>query len=187
MEGAMTDRDASQLFDGFLQDLDDLSYLNEHKPLLAHYTSINVMEQILRNDELWLSNPLFMNDIEEVRFGINEGVRLFEELDFEKIARTSQYVSVLRQAFHAFYQKFNQEHAFDTYVFCLTEHDANNADGKLSMWRGYGHQGNGAALVFNTGLLKGANPRSPLLISKIRYASSKKQAWMDKTEIGQLV
>jgi hypothetical protein len=35
-----------------------------------------VLEAILRNDEVWLSNPLFMNDMEEVRFGINAGANL---------------------------------------------------------------------------------------------------------------
>lgn len=30
------------------------------KPLLpAHYTSVQVVEQILRNDEIWFGNPLY--------------------------------------------------------------------------------------------------------------------------------
>ena len=38
-----------------------------------------MLEAILLNEELWLSNPLFMNDKEEVNFGINTGANLFEE------------------------------------------------------------------------------------------------------------
>ena len=33
--------------------------------LLAHYTSVQVVEQILKHEELWFSNPLYMNDLEE--------------------------------------------------------------------------------------------------------------------------
>ncbi len=39
----------------------------QRKPLLAHYTSIQNLEKILLNNEVWFSNPLFMNDIEEHR------------------------------------------------------------------------------------------------------------------------
>ena len=46
-------------------------------PLLVHYTSLENVEKILRNEEVWLSNPLYMNDLEEVRFGVNEGVDIF--------------------------------------------------------------------------------------------------------------
>jgi hypothetical protein len=42
-------------------------------PLLAHYTSIKAMEAILKTNKVWFSNPLFMNDLQEVRFGITEG------------------------------------------------------------------------------------------------------------------
>jgi hypothetical protein len=45
--------------------------------LLAHYTSIETAERILKNDELWLSNPLYMNDLEEMRVGIAVGNELF--------------------------------------------------------------------------------------------------------------
>ncbi len=34
------------------------------KPLLlAHYTSVQVVEQIVKHEELWFSNPLYMNDL----------------------------------------------------------------------------------------------------------------------------
>ncbi len=38
--------------------------------LLAHYTSVETVERILRDEELWFSNPLYMNDLEEMRAGI---------------------------------------------------------------------------------------------------------------------
>ena len=65
MEGIQTDEGFAQL-----------------APLLAHYTSITVLESILRNEQLWFSNPLFMNDTQEIRFGINEGIALFEASEY---------------------------------------------------------------------------------------------------------
>ena len=44
-------------------------------PDLVHYTSMQTLECILRDKEIWFSNPLFMNDLEELRFGMNEGAR----------------------------------------------------------------------------------------------------------------
>ena len=42
-------------------------------PLLSHYTSIGVFEQILKNKEIWLTQPLFMNDWQELQRGMIEG------------------------------------------------------------------------------------------------------------------
>src|SRR5687768_9747708 len=47
------------------------------RPLLAHYTSIQTLERIMANDEVWFSNPLYMNDMEELRFGMQEGLAAF--------------------------------------------------------------------------------------------------------------
>ena len=63
-------------------------------------------------------------------------------------------------------------------MLCLTEHDQDDNDGLLSMWRGYGRSGDGAALVFNTSFIveQGA---SPLCITKVRYVSTEKRvAWL---------
>jgi hypothetical protein len=47
-----------------------------------------------------------------------------------------------------YFQSFDMNDAFDTYIFCLSEHDRSHTDGLLSMWRGYGQHGSGVALVF---------------------------------------
>src|SRR5262249_26012047 len=47
--------------------------------LLAHYTSVEIAEKILRDEEVWLSNPLYMNDLEEMRAGIGLGSQIFPE------------------------------------------------------------------------------------------------------------
>ena len=43
-------------------------------PLLAHYTSIRTLERIAQTGEIWFSNPLYMNDVDELRYGMNLGL-----------------------------------------------------------------------------------------------------------------
>lgn len=72
--------DATEIFKLFEPPFADLrgdDCFPKYRPLLAHYPSISVLEAILRSNEVWFSNPLFMNDMEEVRFGINAGASLF--------------------------------------------------------------------------------------------------------------
>lgn len=139
--------------------------------LLAHYTSIRAVERILQSNEIWLSNPLFMNDHQEMRFGINEGGRLFStEKILKRAGVTADRMEYLRQCFVHFYQAFDSNEAFDTYVFCLSRHEPGNTDGLLSMWRGYGKHGSGAALIFDPNAIEPV-VTSPLIVSEVRYAS----------------
>jgi hypothetical protein len=63
-------------YDGLYSDLETKTSPTEPL-LLAHYTSVEVAEKILRDEEVWLSNPLYMNDLEEMRAGIGLGSQLF--------------------------------------------------------------------------------------------------------------
>ena len=38
---------------------------------LAHYTSMDTLEKILRHKQLWMSHPFFMNDHQEMVFGLS--------------------------------------------------------------------------------------------------------------------
>jgi len=83
-----------------------------------------------------------------------EGRRIFWDLQtIIDLPSASTRVKLITDEFDYYLNKFDQEHAFDTYVFCLSEHNASNTDGLLSMWRAYGGHGSGAALVSNTGSL----------------------------------
>ena len=146
---------------------------------LAHYTSIDVLEKIAATDEIWFSNPLFMNDLEEVKFGILQGgemlrasKRLLNSLNSDK--RCSVFVDSLNR----YVAQFDQDHLFDTYVFCLSRHDENNTDGRLSMWRGYGGNGRGAAIIFDTSKIV-LQADTPLILSRVFYGSADKRlAWV---------
>lgn len=149
------------------------------KPLLAHYTSISTLNAIMSNDEVWFSNPMFMNDVEELRFGMNEGLQAFLRSDTIKAAcGDEQRHKALTDAFVGYYNRFAEEHAFDTYIVCLSKHDAHDTDGRLSMWRGYGNNGDGAAIVFDVSKLA-HNESSPLVLAPVHYASTvERRQWI---------
>ncbi len=69
----MDDHGVYRLFAPLWDDLRPEDAFNVKKPLLAHYTTVQTLERILTTNEVWFSNPLFMNDLEEVRFGLLEG------------------------------------------------------------------------------------------------------------------
>jgi Protein of unknown function (DUF2971) len=136
--------------------------------LLSHYTSVETVEKILKDDELWFSNPLYMNDLEEMRAGIGIGSQIFPQFA-QNAAQTADRIRYLVETFNHYMAHLATEAALDTYVFCLCEHDLNDTNGLLSMWREYGRKGNGAALVFNTQKIR-YQPHNPLLIVKVNYA-----------------
>ncbi|MFT4097771.1 MAG: DUF2971 domain-containing protein [Rhodoblastus sp.] len=162
-----------QLFNtAVFADLQHTPQFYDKKPLLAHYTSIATLEAILRNNEFWFSNPLYMNDLEEVRFGINEGVTAFLSSGLiEAACGTKERATAFRQSLSFTHSRFDREHAIDTYVFCLSEHDPSDTDGLLSMWRGYAANGNGVAIVFDTGKLIRRDD-TPLIIAPVVYATT---------------
>jgi hypothetical protein len=152
----------------------------EVTPFLAHYTSIDTCEKILIKKEVWFSNPLFMNDVQEVRFGVIEGTeRAILNASVREACETAERSEKLNQAIMAYRQEFDQKHALDTYLFCLSEHDPNDDDGLLSMWRGYGANGDGVALIIDTSKIE-AREDTPFVIAPVQYASDEQRlAWLD--------
>jgi hypothetical protein len=185
-----TDEEILRLFDPL-----NSAFAHQPRPanqfLLAHYTSIRVMESILKNSEVWFSNPLFMNDLQEMRFGLNEGTKFFSNIELLKRAGGNEArTEILQKSYFHYFNHFDANQAFDTYVFCLAEHDPKDNDGLLSMWRGYGQHGNGAAIVFDPSKITEV-PTSPLMVSKVLYVKdveriaqiqSSLNSWVELTE-----
>jgi Protein of unknown function (DUF2971) len=173
----MQDEEINALFSHVYKTIHNLVTTDE-RPLLAHYTSLAVLEKIIQTNELWFSNPLFMNDLQEVRFGMLEGRKAFDDLFLSpqviEACGSNERASLIHQWFHHYFNDFDMNQLFDVYVFCLSQHDPKNEDGLLSMWRGYGGNGTGAALVFKTDFIT-LDTGSPLLIAKVRYASEQER------------
>lgn len=174
-----TDEQIYEQFNPLFSDVADEADFPAKRPLLAHYTSIPNLERILESEEVWFSNPLVMNDLEEVRFGLLRGSELFHVSDVILNACGSpERFAKLRDAFNQCFRTFDEQHVLDTYVFCLSVHDESDTDGLLSMWRGYGSRGNGAAIVFDTNDL-GVVDASPLIIARVHYASANERlSWL---------
>jgi hypothetical protein len=151
------------------------------RPLIAHYCSVNTLEAIVRNEEMWFSNPLYMNDFEELTFGIWRSREKFRESELIRSAfRSPERYEAFRQHLEGIYTQFENGLAFDIYIACFSEHDPTDNDGLLSMWRGYGANGGGVAMIFNTAALTEV-PASPLKVAKITYGTVEERlGWMDQ-------
>jgi hypothetical protein len=171
-----------------MSDLNPNEHFPEVRPLLAHYTSVDVLELILKNGEVWLSNPLFMNDTQEIRFGMFEGMSIFRSAAkaLRDACRDERLFTAIVAAFDHYANDFIEKGALDVYLFCLSEHLPNDRDGRLSMWRGYGADGNGAAIVFDTGKASYVE-ESPLLLVKVRYEDYDRQRERLKGYVDQFI
>jgi hypothetical protein len=112
-----------------------------------------------------------MNDLDELRFGILESARIIRNSQAIKEACGSpERYELFKSIFESYLEQFSVEHAFDVYVLCFSDHTDVKDDGLLSMWRGYGGNGNGAAIIFDTQQLN-YNEDSPFIVSNVVYAS----------------
>lgn len=176
----MTDEEIIGQFNSILyDDIDPAEQFDRMLPLLAHYTTIQTIEKIISSKEVWFSNPLYMNDLEEVRFGLIESERLLlADAGVAKALGTPDRSAKFVAAYNHYTKDFIEKHLPDTFVFCLSQHDPLDNDGLLSMWRGYGGNGNGAAIVFDTRALN-TLPQSPLMIAKVAYSTAEgRRAWI---------
>lgn len=165
--------------DFLFEDIKKDDVYEQTRPILAHYTSLSTLENILKNDEVWLSNPLFMNDLDEVRFGMLNGfdmVKLNKSI-IESLGSEDRFSAFISN-FNHYFDNFIEENAMDTYVLCLSEHNADDRDGVLSMWRAYASNGNGAAIVVDTSKLP-SDDDSAFVVAPVRYSSSQdRMKWL---------
>mgnify|MGYP003393212258 CR=1 FL=1 len=156
------------------------------KPLLAHYTTLSVLEKILDTDEIWFSNPLCMNDYEEVKFGISEGMRLIDHNEEIEAVLGEQRAARFRHFVDHYYNDYDNNHVINTYVFCTSEHQRDDYNGMLSMWRGYGANGGGVAIVFDTAQIEKRDD-TPLFTVKVSYDSREKRIEWLKNKLHEFI
>lgn len=154
------------------------------RPLLAHYCSIATLESILSGKQLWLSNPLFMNDLEEVRFGVTTGMRIaLSSVALSKSLGDDPRVKIFSDALESRFGMFANEHALDLYVTCFSKHEEHESeDGRLSMWRAYGANGDGAALIFDVNpVSKPETDYNGLFLGRVQYGTTKqREEWLEQ-------
>jgi hypothetical protein len=170
-------------YDPLHRQFDCTQRLRTNPPLLAHYTSIRVAEQIIKNEEIWLSHPFHMNDREELSFGMLQGIQNFP-MYAQAAALTPPRTKMLLDAFNHYVGHMNENTLVDTYVLCLCEHAPDDKDGVLSMWRSYASQGHGIALVFNTRNIPDP-PQAPLRIAKVIYGTPAKRIAFPRAKLAE--
>jgi hypothetical protein len=109
--------------------------------------------------------------------------------EVESACGNKERFDLLKSTFNHHYNTFANEHVIDTYVFCLSEHVRDDTDGLLSMWRGYGGNGTGAAVVFDAGKLS-ARDGSPLIVARVKYAPTEERTnWLQQrtTQFAQIL
>lgn len=172
----METKNYREIFQTLWNDIDKPSTFPYVRPKLAHYTSIENIENILRTDETWFSNPLNMNDHEELRYVVLEANNKFYASD--SLRALVQFEN-LKKHFEYFFGEFSYKHSLDLYAFCFSEYSESDSDGLLSMWRGYGGNGKGAAIVLDTEKLE-PKEGSPFIVAKVTYLSKDKRLkWID--------
>ncbi|CUH49264.1 DUF2971 domain-containing protein [Ruegeria atlantica] len=174
--------DPIQQFVQFLySDLPAENEFETARPKLAHYSSLFVLESMLKNDELWLSNPLVMNDYEEVAFGINASLRaIYQHERLLNSLQTKQRCDLFLASFQSCYDEYGTSEIAELYVGCLSQYDDREPNGKLSMWRAYGADGGGAAIVLDTAKLTSV-PQRGLVLAKVVYGTAQERlAWINR-------
>ena len=114
-----------------------LKHLAQKPPLiLYHYTSLEVLEKITRNGEIWASDIEFLNDSEEY---VNAKAFIKHELE-TRVAKNEKLRSIVNSYVGQMYHELDH---LDLYVASFsTEGDS------LPQWRGYCPNGQGVAIGF---------------------------------------
>lgn len=116
----------------------------------VHYTSADAAKNILQSKEVWMRNISAMNDYMEVEHGIRCVANAYRGDDgsiFKK--HLNDIYKDITNEVESLFDGWVHYFRWDTYISCVSEHDdAEDAVGRLSMWRAYG-EGTGVALVLN--------------------------------------
>lgn len=107
-----------------------------------HYTSLSSMIQIIQMRSLWASDARYLNDSEEIKFGLGVLKKLLEESAEWSNAEWQHVLAEVRRA-------IDNPVALESepYVISFTQHGDS-----LEMWRSYGRDG-GCSIEFDLSVL----------------------------------
>ncbi len=175
-----------QIHQALWEDHNSESEFPNQTPLLAHYTSINNFDCVVEGEELWFANPLNMNDSDELIFGMNQGAAEFKKNEaLIRACGNEEVFARLLDIFEQHFNHFDKNHVLDTHILCFSHHEEEDFDGALSMWRGYGADGNGISFVIDTKKIE-ADEGSPIVISPVNYATTEERIEWIKQKTDQL-
>ncbi len=160
--------------------------------VLYHYTDLHVCSQILQSNDIYLFDSQSCNDIEEYKHGVEKVRQSFSGYSTDLFFRKSDFPEQSDYHLRYEYDKKSTNSLFKQlqekyyvlnpnwlcYVFSLSRpknlppssYDALLPEDNLSMWRGYGNDGNGCALSFAEDELYAISLATPeLMLREVIY------------------
>ncbi len=127
--------------------------VEKEKTPFVHYTSAEAAISIITNKQFWMRDASCMNDISELRHGLDCMVKAYDEgVPGQKIKLLLNDISPnIVPNVQKYFGGWHPDIMNDTYLSCFSEHDEEKEGylGRLSMWRAYS-QRSGVALVLNS-------------------------------------
>ena len=138
----------------------------------VHYTGAAAAMGMIRSGELWLRNTQCMNDFSEVRHGLELLARAYRSSHGERLIGFFETVYPgIRKEVAERLDALADTVAFDTYVGCVSEHDAaEDGVGRLSMWRAYCGGGGVAFVLANPPLVGPGSDALGVFTGPVEYA-----------------
>jgi hypothetical protein len=162
----------------FRFDLKRLQELKDSGRKLAHYTSAENGLNIIKGKTIWLRNAAVMNDFSEIEHGracLNwalQNTNLLSRL----AALIEPHHPNLCQEVLQWLNEADLDARLFTYITALSEHSADDEVGRLSMWRAYGGNAAGVALVMNTDFLDLDDTQLEAVTSPVLYGGPQRLA-----------
>jgi hypothetical protein len=151
-------------------------------PMLAHYTSVDAFESMLRSREMWFSLVTDTNDTSEAVEGgrivaqalTQAGPAIFTDFPYFKAIEQFDAMRAVLQT--------------DTHVFSLCEHGSDSRTDRLVMWQAYGRNGTGICLVLRKESMLGqkAQGRFPVAWCPVEYDEEAALGERVKRRLGQI-
>ncbi|MBM7323863.1 DUF2971 domain-containing protein [Agrobacterium sp. S2] len=113
---------------------------------VTHYTSLEGLCSIIQNHQLWASNVRFLNDEQELKYGVDTAISFLEEEVYAADDPASNFLSTHIDRLR---DSLLNSSLPPIYACCFCETRDN-----LSLWRGYSKGGQPIAIDFNVGLLQ---------------------------------
>lgn len=151
-------------------------YANPKTNIIFHYTNPTGLNGIISSKKLWLSELSYMNDPNEIKYGMHEfNNEVLGQLN--KILKSQKYNENDFQCkiLNSMIQKFHDGDFVDErYVFILSF--CENGD-LLSQWKGYANYGEGYSIGFKINSLKQIDGA---ILGRVIYDDKKKKAIIAK-------
>lgn len=168
----------------FVENSATIEHAKLNKRRFVHYTSAEVALSIFRNKEFWLRNSSAMNDYSEIAYGESLFRHIFHSND-DVTMISRRVLDSISEGLHDRLAQYFEDGAarrrFFTYLISVSEHGPHEIKpglmpdqgeeryGRLSMWRAYGKDRVGVALVLNPAPMLSPSEALPAFTSKVFY------------------